>query len=976
MKSIPMSYKVISILLTIQLFAIESFSQNEIFTLKGRIIEANSKTQLLESNVEILSAGDSTVIASTNAIQKYLNGKDIYYTSDFNLNIPKKEGEYIIRVSKKGYETTCLNVFLKNLYKREFSRTISDIYLEKERYVNLDEVVVKATKVKFYLKGDTIVYNADAFQLSEGSMLDNLVRQLPGVELRGEKIFVNGRFVESLLLNGKDFFKGSNGVLLNNLPNYMVNKVAVYEKLGDDSEFLGQEMANDTRYVMDVKLKKKYSVGFSGNVELGAGTTDKYLARLFALRFTNHSRLSVYFNANNMNDDGKPGVSTTWSPSDARKGITTQKVGGLDYAIDDKNKKYKAEGNVQFSHNNVDIKSDSYQTLFLSGGNVYTNLRNYEDRKNFNMSTKHRLYFEWSNVNLELSPEAQYRHNDSHTNYASASFNQDFLKKNDTENDIFGKQMIATYRPFAINRNMRQSTADGYEWQTGMAIKSRIKFNRTPDNVTLYACGSYKNSSTEKFEHNRIEKYSQGNLASVDYKNRFFDGKPNCGYDVKAKATYSYIIKRRVILDLSCSFNRNLSDTWSNLYLLDNIEGWGEETQYELGTLPSYMEYMHTLDPTNSYRSRQTINTSTFEPFFVWRKETGKSVWNGQLAIPVSIQNRRLSYRRDKVDTTLTKQNILMNIYSSYIDWVSKDRRYNFKLQYMLSSQLPNMNMYLNIYDTTDPLNITMGNSNLKTSLSHRVITTFKRIYPEKRIMLAIEGVYQLKQNSIAMGYTYDKATGIKTYRPDNVNGCWSGDINIGAYGPIDKRKKLNLKIVLGTGYVHSVDLIRTKDNTTSSSRSVVGTHSMTEQIHLYYTIGKSQIGIMSNGTYRRSYSQRDDFTPINALDMKNGFTAQIKTPWHFSVGTDLMLYSRCGYSYENMNTTDVVWNAQLSYPLLKGKMLLKLDGYDILKQLSNVNRIINAQGIVETHNNIISQYVMLHMIYRFSKSSKKVLSR
>lgn len=204
MKSIPMGYKVISILLTIQLFAIESFSQNEIFTLKGRIFEANSKTQLLESNVEILSAGDSTVIASTNAIQKYLNGKDIYYTSDFNLNIPKKEGEYIIRVSKKGYETTCLNVLLKNLYKREFSRTISDIYLEKERYVNLDEVVVKATKVKFYLNGDTIVYNADAFQLSEGSMLDNLVRQLPGVELKGEKIFVNGRFVESLLLNGKD----------------------------------------------------------------------------------------------------------------------------------------------------------------------------------------------------------------------------------------------------------------------------------------------------------------------------------------------------------------------------------------------------------------------------------------------------------------------------------------------------------------------------------------------------------------------------------------------------------------------------------------------------------------------------------------------------------------------------------------------------------------------------------------------------
>lgn len=81
---------------------------------------------------------------------------------------------------------------MKNLYKREFSRTVSDIYLEKERFVNLDEVVVKATKVKFYLNGDTIVYNADAFQLSEGSMLDNLVRQLPGVELRGEKYLLMG----------------------------------------------------------------------------------------------------------------------------------------------------------------------------------------------------------------------------------------------------------------------------------------------------------------------------------------------------------------------------------------------------------------------------------------------------------------------------------------------------------------------------------------------------------------------------------------------------------------------------------------------------------------------------------------------------------------------------------------------------------------------------------------------------------------
>lgn len=968
----PMKFNAISVLLIFYLLATESFAQSDIFTLKGKIFEARTKVQLLESHVEVLSAMDSTIITSTNAIQKYRSGNDTYYTSEFNLNIPRQEGEYIVRVSKKGYETTCLTVSIKNLYKRESSRTIPDIYLEKERHVNLDEVVVTATKVKFYLNGDTIVYNADAFQLSEGSMLDNLVRQLPGVEMKGEKIYVNGRFVESLLLNGKDFFKGNNGVLLNNLPNYMVSKVAVYEKLGNDSEFLGHEVANDTRYVMDVKLKKKYSVGFSGNVELGGGTAEKYLARLFALRFTNHSRLSVFFNANNMNDDGKPGEHTNWSPSKILQGITARKVGGLDYSVDDKDKKYKIEGNVQFSHNSSDIKNDTYQTLFLSGGDVYNRIINNEKPKNFNMSTKHRLYFEWSNVNIELTPEVGYSHYDNLNNYASAAFNQDILKKYDTVDSIFGRQMAATYRQFAINRNMRQSNAQGYEWQTGMYVKSRIKFNRIPDNITLYAHGAYKNSSTEKFEHNRVENYTKNATTSVDFKNRFFDGKPYCGYNINTKATYTYVIKRGVMLDLSCSFNRNYSDTWSNLYSLDNIEGWDDGTQHELGTLPSYMEYMHTLDPANSYRSRQTINTYAFEPFLVWRKETGKSIWKGQLAIPVSIQNRSLSYTRNNVDTAFTKQNVLLNIYSSYIDWASKDKKYNFKLQYMLSSQLPDMNMYLNIYDTTDPLNITIGNPNLKTSLSHRIITTFIRMYPKNRIMWAIEGVFQPKQNAIAMGYTYDKATGIKTYRPNNVNGCWSGDINIGASGPIGKSKKLNLKLMLGTGYVHSVDLISTKENSKSSMRSVVGTHSVTEQIHLYYTIGKSQIGIMSNGTWRRSNSERQDFTPINAIEMKNGLTAQIKLPWNFSVGTDLTLYSRHGYSYENMNSTDFVWNARLTRSIWKGKLLLQLDGYDILKQLSNVNRIINAQGLVETHTNVISQYVMLHVQYRFSKAPQK----
>src|SRR3712207_9144993 len=91
---------------------------------------------------------------------------------------------YTTLFRSNGYETTWHPVSLRNLYHREYSRSIPNIYIHKEKVINLNEVVVKATKVKFYIKGDTIVYNADAFQLAEGSMLDALIRQLPGAELR------------------------------------------------------------------------------------------------------------------------------------------------------------------------------------------------------------------------------------------------------------------------------------------------------------------------------------------------------------------------------------------------------------------------------------------------------------------------------------------------------------------------------------------------------------------------------------------------------------------------------------------------------------------------------------------------------------------------------------------------------------------------------------------------------------------------
>ena len=133
--------------------------------------------------------------------------------------------------------------------------------------VKLGEAKVQASKILMVMKGDTLVYNADVLRMAAGTMLENLISELPGVQLDPHgQIFVNGRKVESLLLNGEDFFRGDNTVMLENLPAYMVKDVKVYDKDGRLSEFMGRK-AGDEELVMDVRLKREYSVGWLGRKE-------------------------------------------------------------------------------------------------------------------------------------------------------------------------------------------------------------------------------------------------------------------------------------------------------------------------------------------------------------------------------------------------------------------------------------------------------------------------------------------------------------------------------------------------------------------------------------------------------------------------------------------------------------------------------------------------------------------------------------
>lgn len=317
-----------------------------------------------KTRVELLTP-DSTVIATAVPAESGQNPYDAY----FALKVGVRSGNFIVRLTHPDYHTLT-KAFTLKVAKREPNFSLGNLKMRRlPQTRQLGEAVVRATKIKFYTKGDTLIYNADAFNLAEGSMLDALVEQLPGAELKRDgRIFVNGKQVESLLLNGKDFFKGNNTVLLDNLPAYTVQRIKVYDKQSEFGEFINRKAGrkvDDGSYVMDVVLKREYQIGWLSNIEAGGGTSDRWLARLFALRFTPQSRLSVYANANNTHENRKPGSSGEWSPSEIGNGISTTESGGIDYLVDDKRRRWRVEGNLNASHSDTDVDTRQSQEHFL-----------------------------------------------------------------------------------------------------------------------------------------------------------------------------------------------------------------------------------------------------------------------------------------------------------------------------------------------------------------------------------------------------------------------------------------------------------------------------------------------------------------------------------------------------------------------------------------------------------------------------------
>ena len=949
-------------ILSVFCVALSGYAKDDILV-RGKILEstgfhqpipnATIKVMKVDSSLVALLVADECTYETYRSETDYTGKK---YTGGFTVKLPKEVGKYIISVSSLGYSTATVNIDLSKLGKREYSLQLEPIYLSPES-ITLDEVVVKASKVKFHYKGDTLVYTADAFKLAEGSMLDALVQQLPNVELKDNGgIYVNGKYVEELLLNGKQFFNNNKQLLLQNLAAYTVKDIEVYDKRGMASELANADLG-DSRLVMDVKLKKEYMVGTVLNMEGGYGSSERYLGRLFGMVFTPTGQYAAYFNVNNLNDSRKPGQQTTWSPDKMPTGIRKTISGGFDYNIKTLDKKWEINGNVNAESSRETDGTDILRTNFLSSGDTY----DYQFRRSKNealsLGTQHKISYKTSNgYGVATEPYFTYRKWNNYGENTDATFDNEFnYVTTDFIRNIYDGDTGGALASL-INRYISMDRRKGHSISTGANLWQGFKIPGTTDMMVVNLFGKYNNRHDERFNHYDLNFGQEPIPAQIA--DRYFKNFPDFDSNLGAEVSWSHVLARGMTLTLSYRYDHNYRKETSELFLLDSPESVED---FMFGKLPSAIDYESTLDRNNSYLSRETEDNHRM----ALRYSYSNGVLYVQYNIPIALTNQKLEYQRGLVDTTFTRRSVLFDIGNADFQWNKGGHRISWS--WGLKSQAPDMVTMVDFTDDTNPLYIRKGNGDLKNALQFDNRLYYRYSNRVKRSQFQIEGRYAILSNALSQGYTYDTATGIRQSSYYNVNGNWN------IKGIISYMKQFGRGLMfgnqLGVGHATTVDLVG--ENSPRLNRSKVYNLNFSDEMRMEYRFGKHQLGLNIKGEHERFTGNRTDFTEQNTWTVTSGVNAVFELPANFQLATDMTVYTRRGYTDELLNTDNYVWNARLTYRALKGKLLLSLDGYDILHDLSNVSYTMNAQGRTETFRTVLPRYFMFHLQWRFNHSPK-----
>ena len=920
-------------------------------TITGKVVEKESNEALPMTTVKLMKT-DSTLVKGVVTAD---NG-------DFKLAAPA-DGKYIVKITCVGFKS-----YTRNITVADGKDVAVGTVAMSPDAIMLKGATIVSNMAKVTLKEDTFIYNAAAYRTPEGSVVEELVKKIPGAEVSDDgTIKINGKTVKKVLVDGKEFMTGDTKTAMKNLPTSIVEKVKAYDEKSDLARVSGIDDGEE-QTVLDFGLKKGMNKGMFSNTDLGIGTQDRYAARTMAARFNDKLRLMGFGNANNVNDMGFPGGGGGGRFGGGRSGLNASKMVGVNMNYEKKGV-LKLDGSVRWNHSDGDAYSKTSSENFVSTTGSFSNSirQNYSRSNSWNAQMR----LEWTPdtmTNIMLRPEFSYSTSDGMSTSESGTYNADPYKYVDnplaTEDmaKLAADSLMVNYR-----RNRSISYSDSKK--VGSSLQINRKLNSMGRNITLRLNASYSESNSKNLQTNDVHLYQTKNYLGNDstYQTNRFNLTPQKNMNYSARLTYSEPIMKATFLQFSYQFQYKYTKSDRSTYDFSNLG-----TDYFSNVGISYRgwdNFLSRLDnPYTSYRDDSLSRYSEYKNYIhdiQLMLRVIRKAYNLNVGVTVMPQQTKFiqNYRGRNVDTTRTVTNVTP---TADFRWkISKVSQLRFN--YRGTTSQPSMTDLLDITDNSDPLNISKGNPGLKPSFTNNMYLFYNNYFERRKASVMFHLGYTNTSNSIAQKVTYDPVTGGRTTQPVNINGNWSTTASVMYNTSIDTTGYFNINTSTDVRYANNVGYLSLNRNS-DSQENITKELNLSERLSASYRNDWMEFELTGSVRYNHARNNLQSNNNLDTWQFSYGFNTNFTLPWGTRVATDLNMNSRRGYNDASLNTNELLWNAQISQSFLTGKPLtVSLQFYDLLHQQSNFSRTINAMQRSDVEYNAITNYAMLHVIYRMN---------
>ena len=904
------------------LFAINSFSQEKKFEIKGTLIAEDTKKPLESATIYLERVKDSSVVTYTIS-DKNGNFKIESSTYDKSLNF---------YVSYIGYATYFKKI---NIDKENIDLKAISLELDNQ----LGEVLVKST-APITIKKDTLEFNVKSFKTKKDANVEDLLKQLPGVEVDEEgKITVNGKSVNKILVNGKPFFGDDPTITTKNLTKDIIEKIQIVDTKTKSEEFTGEEGDKENKTI-NLTIKEENNKGVFGRVSAGGGTDKRYELAGMVNVFDNDRRVSVLAGANNTNTPGFSfgeiskmfgnggGVSFNSNGSfsiggrsfGGGEGITTSQNAGLNYA-DVIGEKTDLSADYFFSSSNSENKSSSQRETILSDSRFFTNSNSKSDNDTDNHSFN--LEFEIkTDSTFQISIEPSFGYSKSRTKYNSneETLDENLLLTNQSE---VNSDVESFARRFSNEISITKRFGN-----RGAFIKAELETS-----VNQQESDDFLDSATEVF----------GTSPETIDRNQFTEGENN-SYGVSTTLSYRLpLITKKFFLNFKYKYARDKDNNRESTFDYNNSTQDFTDFNTDLSTDFQYTDYRSIPGFGLSYRGEKF--STSFDIGYNIR----------------TLKNEDLLRPQFNVERDF--ENIEANSYISY----TFSPKASIYVNYWLENQPPALRQLQAFEDVSNPLQTIIGNPNLEPSNNHSFYAGYNGFDWQKRTGFYVGVNASISDNQVVSKTFVDPETLKRTTTYVNVD----GNYNIGSWVNYNKDFKVDtlrtIKLKVRASYNTSERInfnndvkYASKINRISPRIGIDFIWDKVLEFKPYYQLS------FTNNAYDIAAFEDREFTSHNA-----GVRTATFLPKNLEWRNDI------NFNY-NPNVADGFqksawfWNSTLAYSVFNDKAIITLKVYDLLNQNTNARRIATQDYIEDKQSTVLRQYFMVSLSYKFNSLGSK----